>query len=263
MTAAPASRFLVTFTLLLSGVMPAAAEGPAVCGGKSAQARIIETMDGTTFRLEDGRVVRLANVIPAMPIDGDRQALLRAKEALAEIANGKHALLYFASESKDRYGRISVQAVLLEEKIWLESELVSRGLARVFPSANDKCMTALLQFESKARSARAGLWNESKFGVFDAENVEALLAAEGRFAVVEGAVRRVGESRGRLYLDFGRRFTEDFTVVVPDRLRKNLVAKGSDPKSWRGKRIRVRGILFSWGGPAMEINLAQAIELLD
>jgi hypothetical protein len=106
MTAAPASRFLVTFTLLLSGVMPAAAEGPAVCGGKSAQARIVETMDGTTLRLEDGRVVRLANVIPAMPIDGDRQALLRAKEALAEIANGKHALLYFASESKDRYGRL-------------------------------------------------------------------------------------------------------------------------------------------------------------
>jgi endonuclease YncB( thermonuclease family) len=263
MMMAPTSRLLFTFALVLSGILPAAAEGPAICGGKPAQARIIEAVDGTTLRLEDGRVVRLANVIPAMPIDGDRQDLLRAKETLAEIANGKQASLYFVSESKDRYGRIAAQAVLIEEKIWLESELLVRGVARVFPSANDKCMTALLQFESKARSSRTGLWNESKFGVFDAENVEALLAAEGRFVVVEGTIRRAGESRGRLYLDFGRRFTEDFTIVVPERLRKSLAAKGSDPKSWRGKRIRVRGILFSWGGPAMEINHAQAIELLD
>jgi hypothetical protein len=121
----------------------------------------------------------------------------------------------------------------------------------------------LLQFESKARSARIGFWNEPKFGVFDAQNIEGLLAAEGRFVVVEGTVRRVGESRGRLYLDFGRRFREDFTVIVTDRLRKSLIAQGSDLKSWRGKRIRVRGILFSWGGPAMEINSGQAIELLN
>ncbi len=81
--------------------------------------------------------------------------------------------------------------------------------------------------------------------------------------MVEGTIRRVGRGRGRLYLDFGRRFTEDFTIIVPDSLRKRLEAAGADPKNWRGKRIRVRGILFFWGGPAMEINLAQAIELLE
>lgn len=259
----PGFRLLLGAALLLASAEPASAEDPALCGGKPYPVRIIEAVDGSSLKLEDGRVVYLASVLPPMPIDADRKALLHAKGVLAEIAKGKEASLFLSSESKDRYGRISVSAIMLEDKTWLEAELLSRGIARVRPLANDKCMKALLQFEAKARTAQRGLWSEPKFGVFDPSQVEALLAAEGRFVVVEGTIRRVGESRGRVYLDFGRRFTEDFTIVLPDTIRKSLVAQGSDPKSWRGKRIRVRGILFSWGGPAIEVNVAQAIERLD
>jgi endonuclease YncB( thermonuclease family) len=239
------------------------ADDTATCGGKPSLARIAEALEGASLRLEDGRVIRLVSVIVPLPIDGDDAAVTHAKAALGKFANGKTASVFLLSDEKDRYGRLAAQAVLIEEKVWLEAELVAHGVARVFPSANVKCMTALLRHEAKARAARAGNSESEKFGVFEAENVEALLAASGRFAVVEGTIRRVGESRGRIYLDFGRRFTEDFTIIVPDRLRKSLVAQGSDPKSWRGKRIRVRGILFSWGGPAIEINATQAIELLD
>jgi hypothetical protein len=123
-------------------------------------------------------------------------------------------------------------------------------------------MTALLGYERKAREARRGIWSDPRFRIFQAEELEPLRAAAGRFAVVEGTIRRVGQGRG-LYLDFGRRFTEDFTVIVPDRLRKTLAAAGADPKNWRGKRIRVRGVLFFWGGPAMAISLAPAIEFLE
>jgi micrococcal nuclease len=259
----PGFRFFLGPALMLAGVLPASAEDPAVCGGKAVSARIIEAVDESSLKLEDGRVVYLASVIPPMPIDADRKALLHARAVLAELTNGKEASLFLASESKDRYGRVSATAIMLADKSWLEAELLSRGIARARPVANDKCMTALLQFEAKARTARSGFWSEPKFGVFNASQVEALLAAEGRFVVVEGTIRRVGESRGRIYLDFGRRFREDFTIVVPDTIRKSLVAQGSDPKSWRGKHIRVRGIIFSWGGPAIELNIAQAIERLD
>ncbi len=256
--------FFLGFSIALSSAGPvASAEGIASCGGKPVTARIAEAVDGASVKLEDGRVVRLVHVIAPLPVDGDDAAMLRAKEALGKIADGKAASVFLTSEDKDRYGRLSAQSVLLEGEIWLEAELLARGIARVFPAPDDKCMTALLLHEAKARASRAGFWENAKFGVLDAERLELLLAAEGRFAVVEGTIRRVGESRGRIYLDFGRRFTEDFTIIVPDRIRKGLVAQGSDPKSWRGKRIRVRGILFSWGGPAIEINVAQAIELLD
>lgn len=256
-------RIIAGFALAFSGYWPAAAEEAAVCGGKAITARITEVLDGASVRLEDGRVVRLAYVVPPMPIDGDRQALLRAKEALAEMAKDKFAAIYLSSDAIDRYGRLSAHSILIDEKIWLEGELLSRGFVRALPVADDRCMTALLSHESKARSPSKGIWTGGNFGVFDAKNIEALLEAEGRFVVVEGTVRRVGESRGRLYLDFGRRFREDFTIIVPDRTRKIFAARGSDLKSWRGKRIRVRGILFAWGGPAIEINMAQAIELLD
>jgi endonuclease YncB( thermonuclease family) len=245
------------------GLCPAVSEVPAACGGKESAARIVEALDGASLRLADGRVVRLASVLPPLAIDGDPELVVRAKAALAGLVNGKDATIYFSGDAADRYGRLSANAVLIDGALWLEVELLARGLARVFPLANEKCMKMLLVREQKARDAQAGLWSETGFRTFEAGDVEALLAAAGRFAVVEGTVRRVGEARGRLYLDFGRRFTEDFTIIVPDRLRKSLAAMGIDPKSWRGRRVRVRGILFSWGGPAMEINLTQAIELLD
>lgn len=259
----PGFRHFLGSALSVLGVFPAWAEDPALCGGKPSPVKIAAALDGVSLKLTDGRTLRLAHVIVPLPIDGDEEAVLRAKETLAKIANGKDASLFLSSGSKDRYGRISAMAVVIEGKTWLEAELLVRGAARVYPPADDNCAKALLQFEAKARSARAGLWNETKFGVFDAKNVDALLAAEGRFVVVEGRIRRVGAARGRIYLDFGRRFTEDFTIVVPDNLRKILLEKGSDPKSWRGKRVRVRGVLFSWGGPAIEVNQMQAIELLD
>lgn len=254
--------FLICATVFWS-LRPAAAETPDICGGKPVAAQIVEALDGASLKLSDGRVVRLANVIAPLPLDADRAAMQRSKDVLGEIANGKRATLYLSSEEKDRYGRISAQAVSVEDEVWLEAELLKRGSVRAFPAASEKCVKALLGFETVARSARTAIWNEAKFGVMDAQNEAALLAADGRFAVVEGTIRRVGEARRRLYLDFGRRFKEDFTIIVPDSVRKSLTGQGSDPKSWRGKRVRVRGILFSWGGPAMEINRAQAIELLD
>jgi micrococcal nuclease len=257
-------RLLFGSVLALAGASPASAQDPAThCGGKPEAVRIAEVLDGTSLKLADGRTVRLTGVLAPLSLDGDGEAELRAKNALAEIANGKDASLFLSSDAKDRYGRISVQAILIGGKIWLEAEMIKRGLVRVYPTPNDKCVKALLQYEAKARSTQTGFWNNTKFGVVGAEDIEALLAAAGRFVIVEGTIRRVGEARGRVYLDFGRRFTEDFTIVVPDNIRKILLAQGSDPKSWRGRRVRVRGILFSWGGPAIEINLAQAIELLD
>lgn len=249
--------------LLGISLCPAAGEGVAQCGTGQAAVEIVEAVDGHSLRLADGRILRLARIIAPLPIDNDPSASTRAKASLAEIAAGKRAILYLASDAPDRYGRWQAGAVLIEGKQWLEAALLERGMVRVFSSANDQCMTALLAHERKAREARRGIWNEPRFRILQAEDLERLLASSGRFAIVEGTVTRVGRGRGRIYLDFGRRFTEDFTIIVPDSLRKRLEAAGEDPQNWRGKRIRVRGNLFFWGGPAMEINLVQAIERLE
>lgn len=232
------------------------------CGGKPVAAFAAEALDATALRLADGSEIKLVTVIGPSVADGDDAAEARALAALKQLTGGRK-LTVFAAADKDRYGRILARAVLIENNIWLEAALAEKGFLRVRPDPNENCTKALFAAEQKARAAGAGLWAEKKFQVLDARDIPALTEALGRFVIVEGTIRRVGETKPRLYLDFGRRFTEDFTIVVPNTVRTSLGAKGSDPKNWRGKRVRVRGVLISWGGPAIEINTAAAIEFVD
>jgi hypothetical protein len=36
-----------------------------------------------------------------------------------------------------------------------------------------------------------------------------------------------------------------------------------DLRALSGKRVRARGVLFSWGGPAMELRVPGALELIE
>jgi hypothetical protein len=173
-------------------------------------------------------------------------------------------VLHGKADAKDRYGRLIAQVALADEPRWLTAELVASGLLRVAPNAGElACADALLAREREARAAKKGLWAEKRFEVQKADALTELLAAKGRFAVVEGTVHRIGETSGRTYLDFGRRYTEDFTIVIPRLARDAFQAAGVDLKSMRGKRVRVRGILYSSGGPAIETRSPQALELLE
>jgi hypothetical protein len=250
-----------SLTAILGGEARPAPQA-AECGGKRIEAVAGQAVDATSLRLADGAELKFESVIGPSAADGDDAAEARALAALKQLADGRK-LTIFAAEGKDRYGRISARAVLIEDRVWLEAALAEQGYVRILPRANEACVKALLVAEQKARAAGAGLWAQKKFRVLAAADIPALTEALGRFVIVEGTIRRVGESKARLYLDFGRRFTEDFTAVVPNTVRNALAAKGSDPKNWRGKRVRVRGVLISWGGPAIEINAAAAIELLD
>jgi endonuclease YncB( thermonuclease family) len=234
----------------------------AQCGGKPLSAAAADVIDATSLRLSDGTEVKLTTVIGPVAGDGDDAVQMRVTVALKQLTAGRR-LTIFAAEGKDRYGRILARAVLIDNDTWLEAMLTEKGLVRVRPDMNETCVRALYTHEQNARAARTGLWAEKKFQALSASDIPALTEALGRFVVVEGTIRRVGETKPRLYLDFGRRFTEDFTIVVPNTLRNSLAAKGSDPKNWRGKRVRVRGVLISWGGPAIEINAPAAIELVD
>ena len=62
---------------------------------------------------------------------------------------------------------------------------------------------------------------------------------------------------------FGRRYREDFTIIIPRAARAEFRAAGLDLKALRGKRIRGRGVLFSSGGPAIEIRKPASIEIIQ
>jgi endonuclease YncB( thermonuclease family) len=221
--------------------------------------------DGATLRLADGREVRLAGVIAANDLDGDQDAAARATAALDRLVAGKRVLLYSLSDAADRYGRILAQVALAEaEGAWVQGRLVADGVLRVGPEAGEPaCSEPLIAHERAARAANAGLWAEPRFAVESANHLAALNAAIGRFAVVEGRVVRIGETASRTYLDFGRRYSEDFTIIIPRAARAAFRAAGIDLKALHGKRIRGRGVLFSSGGPAIEVRKPASIEIIQ
>lgn len=261
---------VLVLTVLPAIVAPSvwAVEGISACaeaGVILATVKAVGARDGTTIRLADGRDVRLGGVVAAINLDGDDSAVATATAALDRMVAGRLISLYGRAEAKDRYGRLIAQVVIAGEGTnWVQAALVAAGLSRVDPAAGmPACAEALLIHERAARAANLGVWANERFAVQDAEAVKALLASGGRYALVEGTVRRVGEAGGRLFLDFGRRYIEDFSVIIPREGRAAFATAGIDLKKLAGKRVRARGILIFRGGPALEIRLPAALELLD
>jgi micrococcal nuclease len=221
--------------------------------------------DGATLRLNDGCEVRLAGVIAANDLDGDPGAAQQATAALDRLVSGKRVLLYSLADASDRHGRILAQVALADDGgAWVQGLLVGSGMLRVGPEAGEPaCTEPLIAHERAVRAANSGLWTKRDFSVESADNIVALNAAIGRFAVVDGTVTRVGEIPSRTYIDFGRRYREDFTIIIPREARAEFRAAGIDLSALRGKRIRGRGVLFSSGGPAIEVRKPASIEIVQ
>jgi hypothetical protein len=125
------------------------------------------------------------------------------------------------------------------------------------------CADALLGAERAARAAGRGLWADPNFAPLSAENLTRLQAERGRFALVEGKVLSVRESGAIIYVNFGRRWTRDFTVIILRRMGRAFAAAGVEPKRLEGRRIRVRGWIEQRGGPVIVAEHPEQIELAD
>ena len=96
-----------------------------------------------------------------------------------------------------------------------------------------------------------------------AENLARLQAERGHFALVEGKVLSVRESGATIYVNFGRRWTRDFTVIILKRQQRAFAAAGVEPKQLEGRRIRVRGWIEQRGGPIIAAEVPEQIEFVE
>jgi len=230
-------------------IAPALAEEPCRLVTVGTATVRAATSDG--LALEDGRTVRLAGIEPG---------------AMPELAGGSAITLKRLGAGTDRYGRLHAH-VFIDDKgaeRWLQADLVARGLARVSSRVGDPaCAKALLTHENSARAARLGLWAEPVYVIGKAEDPEEVLRGRGRFSLVEGKVVSVRESGGTIYVNFGRRWSEDFTVTIAKRNERAFVAAGLVPKSLSGRHVRIRGWIEERGGPWVEAARPEQIEVLN
>ena len=211
--------------------------------------------DGRTLMLRDGSELRLAAIEAA---DG-------GQAALAALAQGKTLTLKrLGADARDRYGRLVAFAFPPNSAVSLQQALLAQGQARVSARVGDKaCAQALLTSEAAARAARRGLWADPNFAPLPSDHLQQLVRERGHFTLVEGKVLSVRESGGTIYVNFGRRCTRDFSVIIASRLRRSFAAAGIEPKSLEGRRIRVRGFIEQRSGPIIEAAAPEQIEIVN
>jgi endonuclease YncB( thermonuclease family) len=261
----------------LAGLVAAAANhavaqpaAPACGGATIATGEVVRVTDGKTFVLSDGREARLA-AIEAPPVSAadpnEEHAAIgqAAKTALEGLLMRRSVVLKSAGAGPDRYGRLIAQVFITgpNEEIWVQSEILTKGYALVAPGGDiSTCLSFLRGVERKARDGMLGLWGDPYYAMKEAQYPDDVMTELGRFTLVGGKVMSVRESGGMIYLNFGRRWTEDFTVTVQKRNQRAFIAAGADPKSLAGRRIEVRGWIEQRGGPVIEAARPDQIEIV-
>lgn len=238
--------------MLLAATARADAAG---CGFDiQGEGRVTAVMDARSFRLEDGREVRLAGIEPV-----DRA---KGAAALAALLAGREVVLRGEDDTPDRYGRQPAFVFTADAKAPVQVELLRQGHALASPDVTDKsCAATLAAAEAEARQAKNGTWDDATV-IKNAESPGDILAGIGRFTVVEGKVLSVRQAGATTYINFGRNWTRDFAVTISRRVIPAFEAAGLTPKSLENRRIRVRGWVEARGGPRIELLRVGQLEIL-
>lgn len=217
-------------------------------------ATVAGVRDGRTLLLADGRELRLA----AIEVSG------ASRDALQRLAGGRGVRLEQLTTDRDRYGRMVAFVYTEDTQQSVQEAMLAQGQARVSARIGNKaCADMLLKAERAARTAHRGIWADPNFAPLRSENVTRIGAARGQFALIEGKVLSVRESGATIYLNFGRRWAQDFTVTILKRHRREFSAAGIDPKFLEGRPIRVRGWIEQRNGPVIEADAPEQIELIE
>jgi len=259
------------FISLLASVSLTAA-GPASAAGCAFAAQgdghVAAIVDARTFRLQDGREIRLTGI---EPVTSEKTAANRIA-ALAAILNGRDVIVRADDDTPDRYGREPAFVFLASPapssseipaaETLVQSELLMQGEALVSATVTDKeCAGVLMAAEAAARQAKRGIWADPAV-IKNPESPGDILAGTGQFTLVEGKVLSVRQAGATTYLNFGRNWTRDFAVTISRRMLPVFEAAGIALKSLENRRIRVRGWIEARGGPRIEVLRVGQIELL-
>ena len=237
------------------GACKLATIGPAMVTG---------IVDAHTVTLDGGREARLSAIEVEAAAPLAREPSLAAATLRAVL--DREVILRRLGPEQDRYGRLLVQLFVLDQgkERWIQADLLARGEARMAARVGDRgCARELLSAEKIARDAKLGLWAADDSGMIQAEDAGRLAKSRGHFALVEGKVVSVRESGNTIFVNFGRRWTEDFVVTVAKRNERAFATAGVAPFRLQGRRVRVRGVIEQRSGPWIEATRPEQIEVVE
>ncbi|MBL4613746.1 MAG: thermonuclease family protein [Magnetovibrio sp.] len=228
-------------------------------------ARIVSVVDGDTVVLDDARHVRLVGIqAPKLALGRPNfrpwPLSAEAKQELQDLALGKRVELWLAPSSEDRHGRILAHLVSVEAQIWLQGEMVRKGLARVYTFPDNRILASeQLALERQARADGLGIWALPYYALRTPDNVRHDV---GTFQIVQGRVMDTARVKKRIYLNFGADWRSDFTIKVDVRKEALFKKAGIDLLALKGQRVRVRGWVKMQNGAMIELDHPERLEPL-
>lgn len=259
---------LLLISIVASGASTAGERtfADAGCVLTDGESGVVESvLDGSTVRLADGLLVRLAGIdVPMPPLTSadDNGLAETARQGLSALVLGQPVLVRYGPATRDRYGRATGQVFVTGgAEIWVQASLVEAGLGRVAGYADDRsCLGLLMEHERVARVAGQGLWPDMRVrSAYD----PSLVAAAGLYALVEGRIVSIGRTERSVYLNFGRNWSADFTVTMTAAIAADIEAEGGSLDSLEGRLVRIRGWIEEWDGATITVDHAEQIEILD
>ena len=231
---------------------------------------VAQVTDGDTVVLDSGLVVRLIGTqAPKLPLGREGfptwPLAPEAKTALESLVLGKPVRLGYGGERIDRYERALAHLFVTtaEGEIWAQQAMVAQGLTRVYSFPDNRaCLDLLFAAEGRARLGGLGIWRDPYYSVRAADDPGTLLSRAGHYELVEGRILLAERSGGRVYLNFGRFWKEDFTAVIEAAALRLFSQDGIDPLVLDGALVRIRGWVDDRDGPRIEITHPEQIEVL-
>ena len=140
---------------------------PGGSSGAALQATVVRVVDGDTViaRLAGGATERVRligmdtpeSVRPGTPV---QCYALRASAATKHLLTGRSVRLVEDREPRDRYGRLLAYVYREPDGLFVNEELVRRGLARPYPYApNTRFAAQIAGLARTAQAAGRGLWS--------------------------------------------------------------------------------------------------------
>ena len=254
---------LLIAVLVWPGLVLAAGPGVLVDGGTYSVTAVV---DGDTVKLDDGRQVRFVGIqAPKLPLGRPNfptwPLAPEAKALVEKLVLGQEVRLHLAPTPEDRHRRVLAHLTRTGDGLWLQAELLKRGLARVYTFPDNRVLAdELLAFERQARADKLGMWGLPHYQIRTPDNVRHDI---GTFQLVEGRVFDVAQVKKTIYLNFAMNWRQDFTIQIDAKRALDFEAQGIDLKKLRGKRVRVRGWVKSKNGPLISLDHPERLELIQ
>jgi endonuclease YncB( thermonuclease family) len=251
--------------LALAPAAPATAAAPQPCapGAGGVGAHVAAVIAADRLVLDDGRTIALAGVEAPLALtdSGGEGAAETARRAAEGLVVGAAVAVRPIGETTDRHGRIRANLFVADGSL-LALRLTAAGLVRVHRLPGDPaCLAALIDAERTARVARLGLWADP--GTAIAAALDPKLAEKvGSYALVAGRVVSVGHGNAMNFVNFSDDYRRDFTIMITPAVTRRLAEAGLDIEALSHRRVLVRGMVESSGGPAIRLADPADLEVL-